>query len=1004
MRVTAARIVQTILHAAFLDGNLVCWGESGPADEREGQVGKAYGLDAPTLRALLREALAGLEVAGWPSVDVVAWLPTRRKAPIPSEQFMAPTPASRARTSVEPWRIQALGLDAQAALELLSHCAGREQLAPDLLVGDDLAFWCRALRLTAESVAAQRFLPGIAYDERQRKYRALWEPVLGDRERKLAADLAPRMPGACRALTAAKKLPPALGAVAVLDAFIAQMLDRLVRTAAATPTPGNDRMPVQERWLFALRAADSELRGTQSELQGLAAQIESWRRAVLEQHASTHRLCLRVEEPEHDGELWRVAYLLQSRTDPSLLIEVKQAWKEPKLRRALLASIGHAVGISSHIEKSLHEGESMPLGFTLDADAIYEFLSSSAWQLEHSGIGVILPAWWLGKNTKTRLSVRARIKPSAMQGGGGLRADSLLDVDWSVAVGDESLTQRELQALAKLKIPLVRIRGQWVHVDGDEIRAALDRMKKGARQLSMREIVRMQLDPLASIETSGAVSEFLTRLQGERAFAEVPLPKGLKAVLRPYQMRGYSWLRFLSRAGLGACLADDMGLGKTIQTLTLILRDWREDGKAPVLLVCPTSVIGNWLREAQRFTPQLPVNIHHGSDRVRTEKFARDAKQHALVVTSYALLHRDIELFKSVPWRGVVLDEAQNIKNAESKQARAARELSAGYRVALTGTPVENHVGDLWAIMEFLNPGMLGSHAAFKREFFVPIQALRDRDASERLKRVSGPFVLRRLKSDRSIIADLPSKHEMKVFCTLTREQASLYAAVLREFNETLDETKGMQRRGMILATLSKLKQVCNHPAHFAKDNSPVQGRSGKLARLEEMLEEVLDVKERALIFTQFAEMGTLLQGRLCERFAREVVFLHGGVPKKKRDEMVERFQSEHGPAIFVLSLKAGGSGLNLTRANHVFHFDRWWNPAVENQATDRAFRIGQSKSVQVHKFVCAGTLEEKIDAMIENKRAVAEQVVGSGEHWLTELSSAQLRDLMALAPEAVEE
>jgi SNF2 family DNA or RNA helicase len=470
-------------------------------------------------------------------------------------------------------------------------------------------------------------------------------------------------------------------------------------------------------------------------------------------------------------------------------------------------------------------------------------------------------------------------------------------------------------------------------------------------------------------------------------------------------VRGYSWLAFLRRWGLGACLADDMGLGKTVQTLALVQRDWEGDGGRPVLLVCPTSVVGNWKKEAERFTPELPVLVHHGLQRVKGSAFAKKAAQHALVLSSYALLHRDRDLLGQVSWAGVVLDEAQNIKNPETKQAQAARALRADYRIALTGTPVENHVGDLWSIMEFLNPGFLGGQAEFRRRFFVPIHARGDPEAAGGLRRLTGPFVLRRLKTDKSIIADLPDKLEMKVFCTLTREQASLYAAVVEEAGKALAGAEGIQRKGLILGTLSKLKQVCNHPAHFLGDNSPLPGRSGKLARLTEMLEEVLEAGDRALLFTQFTEMGALLQKHLQETFGREVLFLHGGVPARQRDRLVERFQADpHGPRLFLLSLKAGGTGLNLTAANRVFHFDRWWNPAVENQATDRAFRIGQARNVQVHKFLCVGTLEEKIDEMIERKQQLAGAVVAAGEAWLTELSNEQLKDLFTLRREAVGE
>ncbi len=447
-----------------------------------------------------------------------------------------------------------------------------------------------------------------------------------------------------------------------------------------------------------------------------------------------------------------------------------------------------------------------------------------------------------------------------------------------------------------------------------------------------------------------------------------------------------------------------MGLGKTIQARALVARDRELGENRPVLLICPTSVVANWKKEAARFTPDLPVVVHHGVNRKKGAAFKRQAEKHAMVVSSYGLIQRDLKFLNEMDWAGVILDEAQNIKNPETKQSRAARSLVADYRIALTGTPVENNVGDLWSIMDFLNPGFLGTQTSFRKNFFVPIQAAGDPEASRRLSRITGPFILRRLKTDKTIISDLPEKMETRVYCTLTREQASLYAAVLADLEEKMHGAEGIERKGLILATLSKLKQVCNHPAHFLDDNSRVPGRSGKLARLTEMVEEILENRDKALIFTQFSRMGGILQRHLQSEFGEEVMFLHGQVPKNRRDRMVERFQDEdgRGPSLFILSLKAGGTGLNLTRANHVFHFDRWWNPAVEDQATDRAFRIGQKKNVQVHKYICVGTLEDKIDAMIERKKDLAEKVVGTGEGWLCQLSDEELREIFALRKESV--
>jgi SNF2 family DNA or RNA helicase len=514
---------------------------------------------------------------------------------------------------------------------------------------------------------------------------------------------------------------------------------------------------------------------------------------------------------------------------------------------------------------------------------------------------------------------------------------------------------------------------------------------------------------VTGVEADGALGALLA---GELAdHIEVgATPEGFAGQLRPYQLRGVAWMELLERTGLGACLADDMGLGKTAMVLALVLAEKTRHANqtrtgpepGPTLVVCPTSVVGNWEREAKKFVPELKVAVHHGGGRARAADFSKKLAGADLVITSYSLLDRDRAVLESVHWGRMVLDEAQNIKNPEAKQTRAARSLRTPRRLALTGTPVENHLGELWSIMEVLNPGLLGSASAFREHFALPIERYHEQEAAERLRALTRPFVLRRLKTDRSIITDLPDKLEMKILCNLTREQATLYRAVVDEMLRRIDESEGMERRGLVLATMLRLKQVCNHPAHYLADGSALAHRSGKVERTVEILEEVVQVEERALVFTQFAEMGSMLRSHLQQRLGCQVAFLHGAVPRRQRDEMVERFQSGEGSHIMVLSLKAGGTGLNLTAANHVVHFDRWWNPAVENQATDRAFRIGQRKNVQVRTLICGGTLEDRIDQMIEAKRALAERIVGSGETWLTELSTAELAEVFRLSSGAL--
>ena len=1040
------------LHAGESNGALVLWAEESRDDgvrptsrrRRRTNVSHAsphpFAASADGLAGALKETWLGLKPAASRACHVTAWLPTRGDSPVPSSTLIAEPPGSRAKAKLAPWAVVAYRLSTTEAVELLCASIGKRTLAAGVIVGADLAYWAEALRLAGSMVARQQFLPGFTTDADEP--RATWDPVFIGMDAERLAGLARRMPAAARALSEPDvAAPPERPSTAVLRQFVATLADYLVRTAISDASPPaacrrKNKLPfdsVHDSWLHALRSIDGVVEGDTADLAQLAAQVREWRRPIAVSVGSPFRLCFRLEEPEDtartekegekaSGDAWYVRYLLQPHDDPSLLIPVDEAWKAgsrkisalkrngSNVREFLLSSLGQASGICPSVTASLENAR--PAGYPLDAAKAHQFLTEESIALEQAGYGVMLPAWWTRKGTKVRLAVRANVKSPKMQGGSGLSLETIVQFDWEVALGDRKLTLRELEALARMKVPLVRVRGQWVEMNAAEIQAAIDFWKKkGTEKATFRDIIQMALGTkdapqgfdFNGVKATGWIGKLLKQLDGQAAFKELAPPKAFSGTLRPYQVRGYSWLSFLRQWGLGACLADDMGLGKTIQTLALTQRDWQTNGKRPVLLVCPTSVINNWQKEAARFTPGLPVLVHHGAGRKRGAAFEKEAGRHAIVVSSYGLLQRDVKFLREVPWSGVVLDEAQNIKNPETRQARAARLLEADYRIALTGTPVENNVGDLWSIMEFLNPGFLGSQSEFKRNFFVPIQAERDPSAAERLKRVTGPFILRRLKTDRSIISDLPEKLEMKVFCSLTKEQASLYAAVLKETEETLESAEGIQRRGLVLGTLSKLKQVCNHPAQFLGDNSSIADRSGKLARLTEMLEEVVEVGDRALVFSQFAEMGHILRRHVQETFGREALFLHGGVPKRQRDRMVERFQDEgDGPQIFILSLKAGGTGLNLTSANHVFHFDRWWNPAVENQATDRVFRIGQARNVQVHKFICAGTLEEKIDGMIERKKEVAEKVIGADEGWLTALSNDDLREVLALSKEAV--
>jgi len=725
--------------------------------------------------------------------------------------------------------------------------------------------------------------------------------------------------------------------------------------------------------------------------------------------------------PGHDGGRepgWRLEFLLQSVADPSLLIGAEQTWADdgtlsrwlPRPQELLLAELGRASRVYPELANGLRQPR--PCALDLDADGAYRFLSAAAPALDEAGFGVLLPSWW-DRRRKLGLTASAHTPADGVVGKPGkFGKDQLVEFRWRLAVGDDTLTEEEIAALAQTKAPLVRVRGQWVAVDPDQLRRGLEFLARNqAGQVTAGEILRLAAAhpedsgvplPVTGVDADGWVGELLGGSVSQQ-FRFLPVPDHFRAKLRPYQERGLSWLAFLSAAGLGACLADDMGLGKTVQLLALEAVHRAENpGSLPTLLLCPMSLVGNWQREAARFAPALRVYAHHGRERLREGELARRLAETDLMVTTYATATRDIDELAGCEWRRVVLDEAQAVKNSRSQAARAVRRLRGGQRVALTGTPVENRLAELWSLMDFLNPGLLGSAEQFRTRYAIPVERHGQAEPAERLRTITRPYVLRRLKTDPAVISDLPEKIEIKQYCRLTTEQASLYQSVVDDMLDKIENSEGIERRGNVLAAMAKLKQVCNHPALLLHDRSAVGTRSGKVIRLEEICEEILAEGDKALLFTQFTEFAAMLLPHLAARFGTDIAYLHGGTSKKRRDELVTRFGSGDGPPLFLLSLRAGGTGLNLTAANHVIHLDRWWNPAVEDQATDRAFRIGQKRNVQVRKFICTGTLEEKIDEMIEEKKALANLVIGDGEGWLTELSTGELRRVFELSAEAV--
>ena len=802
---------------------------------------------------------------------------------------------------------------------------------------------------------------------------------------------------------------------------LAEAVDRLMRERLAGSSlldAKRGRRTVPEAWLASLTDDDPTLPASldQAKVAAFASAVAEWVRSGAASQSRV-RVVLRVDEPVDDGP-WRLTVLAQDTDEPTLLVPAEELWSgasfPPTAVADLLVGLGRIVRIAPELDGLLDSAR--PSCIDLSTDEVVAFVRDRVGPLVDAGVGVALPAWWSARH-RVRLRAKAsakKVSSAGSTGRAGFGFDEIVSFTWEAALGERRLTKAELRQLsdaAASKQRLVRVRGQWVELDPAEL-AALIAAVGTTGEARASELLRTAMglpgldlpdgvapDEAIDVVASGWLGELLDGAL-HASVAPIERPPGFEGTLRPYQQRGVGWLTFLGKLGLGACLADDMGLGKTAQLIATILADPVD---APTLVVCPVSVLGNWQRELGRFAPSLRVKVHHGVDRLRADEqpFAERAEAD-VVLTTYSLVARDVELLAEVEWGRLVLDEAQQVKNPAAAQTKATRRLRSGRRVALTGTPVENRLTELWSLMQVLNPGLLGGPTEFKRRFAVPIEVERDAEAAALLRRITGPFVLRRLKTDRSIITDLPDKIEQTEQCPLTREQVTLYQAVVNDLLERAEEATGMERRGLVLGGIIKLKQVCNHPAHFARDGSRLGGRSGKLNRVEELLDEIVEAGDKALCFTQFAEWGELLVPHLTARYGEAPLWLHGGVRRKTRDEMVERFGDADGPKIFLLSLRAGGTGLNLTAASHVVHLDRWWNPAVEDQATDRAYRIGQRRTVLVHKLVSTGTIEERIDAVIASKRALAESVVGAGEDWLTELSTAELREVISLRDSAI--
>lgn len=917
-----------------------------------------------------------------------------------------------------PWHVEGWALEAGAAGEWLSRLPLSGHHAE---LADELRWWSHLQRWALSLIARGRWLPLV--EEGQ----ARWWPLLnreGDRRR--LEEMAIRLPqvATCaigpgspgeKALACRRPGSGRLRVASLLEALLAGQL----RSGFKPPPTGLD--PLLAAWQKALGPGDGQIAVDEEAIERLEIATHHWREAVAGRVAPA-RACLELFAPPPEEELWELRFSLQAEAEPSLRLPAGVVWNagdttlqmgEVEVQQPgqlLLEGLGRALQVFEPIGRGLDSAA--PETMQLTPAEAFVLVRTAASQLRDVGVGVVLPPSLSG-GLASRLGLAIVAELPSRSRGFSLGED--LTWSWELMIGGVTLSLNDLERLWAKRSPLVQHKGAWIELRPSDQRNA-ERFCATKPSLSLDDALRLTATdgdtfhrlPVHHFDPGPRLQAVLEQYHQQKAPDPLPAPEGFAGQLRPYQERGLGWLAFLHRFDQGACLADDMGLGKTVQLLAFLQHlKAEEELRRPVLLVAPTSVLTNWKREAAGFTPELGVREHYGPRRPATEAALKKALEGVdLVLTSYGLLQRDSELLERIDWQGVVIDEAQAIKNPAAKQSQAARDLGrpgkkGRFRIALTGTPVENRVSELWALMDFLNPRVLGDEPFFRQRYRLPIERYGDMSSLRDLKARVGPFILRRLKTDKSIISDLPEKVELREWVGLSAEQRKLYTKTVEESLDAIARAPLGQKHGQVLALLTKLKQICNHPALALKEQAVEAGfatRSAKLQRLEEILEEVIEAGDRALLFTQFAEWGQLLKVHLERRWRQEVPFLYGNTSKSERQAMVDRFQEDpRGPQLFLLSLKAGGVGLNLTRASHVFHIDRWWNPAVENQATDRAYRIGQTNRVLVHKFITSGSVEERIDRMIQEKSKLAADIVGSGEDWLGGLEIGQLRDLVAL-------
>lgn len=1007
-----------VLHAGWVNGRLWIWGETALRTDAKVISGvNPFSVNSAGLIPVVK-GLCGGSRRPWLRMRHIrrtrAFLPSYDGRIVPSRAYFMPAswqpipegvhfPLKETLVYALPL---SLGETATLFANVISAAKPTQALLGSIIAGNDLLSLARIWKLAGAVIARERVLPGLL------GHRSRWIPAM---------DAA----GNDRADVLIEAVPPSTFALENSSSgreFFEDVIDLQMRIAVTTTLSRSHSSKgvfydLHSAWMASLRSFNSIVRwGNEAELEAFSRELALWRKPIEYVPYAKEVLGFRIDDP-NDPDLeepkWTLLPVVVTE-DTTIPLSADYLSKvDGAVQRRLLISLGQASDLIWRLSKDSPPGSGAAGAVRLDGYDLRTFMKEDAQRLRAAGFPVFAPSWWPSSRRGVDKPI-IRVKSlSAKTSQGLFSLDALLDVKWEVVLGGDVVAADDIKWMVASGSPVVRLGNRWVAVDAKELRSVKERLEGLSKQtVSLRDLVQLAM----GVGGAGGVpieipEEVLPKdirrsipiLNGNGKIETIKVPDEFNGSLRPYQHRGLDWLAFLHRWGFGACLADDMGLGKTIEAIALFLAARQRGTRGPILVVCPMSIMLKWAREISAFAPSFKTLLYHGAERPRGDDFIKAIESYDVVITSYQLLCSESAAIRRVQWAIAVLDEAQNIKNAQTAKSRTARALNASWRLALTGTPVENNVGDLWAIMDFLNPGLLLNQRDFVDRYQRPISMGSDPSIKDELRHLTAPFILRRLKSDPEIVPDMPPKVEEKVYCGLTKEQAELYAAEVRDIDRGVTSREGVARHGAVLALLTRLKQICNHPEQYQKIGDSKHRiisaeRSGKLSRLDEMLEEVIASGESALVFTQYATMGEMLANHLSEKFGFDVPFLHGEVPMKKRDAMVASFQRADGPPIFILSIKAGGIGLDLTRANHVFHFDRWWNPAVENQATDRAHRIGQKKTVFVHTFICEGTLESRIDDLISSKLELAEKLISSGDNWIASLDDKSLREIVELS------